>query len=234
MKNFLKAFFLVSVMARLAASWLISPMAIAAEATNAPSGSSLGEFKIITERNIFNANRRPGSTRKVEVREEKPPKIEAFSLVGTMHDEEAHSAFAFFDGTEPHYCAVLKPGETIGGHKLLEIVPDSVKLGTTNDTQIDLPMGMQMRRQAEGSWQLIVGTAASSSSSASREPSLSSEGSARRDRRSLSDSRRERGSSSSSGGIGAAARPDAGSANAGSTDDILRRLMEKREQELKK
>jgi hypothetical protein len=137
----------------------------------------LASFKVVSERNIFNTNRRPRSGPPLK----KPVKIESFSLRGTLQDEAANTAYAFFGGSESRYNAVCKLGETIAGYKVLEIQPDSVKL-ETNEMRIDLPIGMQMRRQDEGAWQVIVGVAASSAGESHSPPSPSSDRFSRGDR----------------------------------------------------
>lgn len=237
-------------------------------------------FKIIAERNIFNPNRRPGLS-------QRPPRVvrtEAFSLVGTLLDEET-GTFAFFDGTGSQYKKVLEPGEEIAGYKVCDVAADSVKL-EADDLKIELPMGMQMRRQEEEKWQLVLGTAVSAPSSSPAAASLSSTSASNpsfgnRDRgsdfgrrdRGADPGRRSRGSdfgrrdrtadsgpreriSTSAGSIdagfevradvvadvgteaGAApeaeVKPDGGSGSGGAADDILKKLMQRREQESNK
>ena len=147
-----------------------------APATNSPPGAAASpsldfqSFKIIAERNIFNPNRRPGLS------SQRPPpravRTEAFSLVGTLLDEGGTGTFAFFDGSGSQYKKVLKIGEAIAGYKVCEIASDAVRL-EAEDTKIDLPMGMQMKRQEEEKWQLVLGAAASAPSGPSSSPSTS-------------------------------------------------------------
>lgn len=258
-------------LAVLGAVSLWSPAAAGAAATptNAGSPLSLEAFKIITQRNIFDQNRRPGAgPRPVRV-ERRAPRIEAFSLVGTLLHEEG--IYAFFDGSGSDYRKVCKPGEMIAGYKVAEVTIDSCKLVATNETIVELPLGMQMRRQDEEQWQVVVGTAASSSSASDsssggrerspefggreRGPSSSFNGGrdrsspgGRRDRSSFSfNNRRERGPAST--GSSAAdsepaadlatdatpeAKPAAEQGSDAGADEVLKRLMQKREQELNK
>jgi hypothetical protein len=120
--------------------------------TNAPVASlnDLSSFKLITERNIFNtrrsaryvpSNREQNSTRRIN-------RGESFALVGTMHYDKG--PFAFFDGSRSDYRKVLKPDETIAGFKVAEILPSAVKL-TSSTNEIELPVGMQLRREDDNS-----------------------------------------------------------------------------------
>lgn len=136
---------------------------VAAQDTNAPVDSrSFAAFKLLHERNIFNQNRRPGV--KDTPRKETPraPRIDRFSLVGTLIHEQG--SFAFFDGSESSYQTVIKPDQTIGGCKVMEIAPESVKLQSGTNS-VELFMGMQMKREDEGAWQAVMSSTSSSASS---------------------------------------------------------------------
>lgn len=219
-----------------------------ADGTNSVSGQDFPAFKIISERNIFNPSRRPGfvqrETRKVS-------KTDSFSLVGTLLHEDG--IFAFFDGSDSAYKKVLKPGDAIGGCKVLEVSPDSVKL-ENGESQIDLTMGMQMRRQDEEKWQLVAGPAAASSfsssrsdrdSSFSRRPSSSGQGDRSfaplRRSRGGSAGRRTRGSSTNDVSdvedevdVKADEKVESDATTNSPVNDILKKMMEKREKELNK
>src|SRR5262245_38315845 len=52
-------------------------------------------FRIVSERNIFNANRSGGTVRSTSSR--RPVRVETFALVGTMAYEKG--VFAFFEGS---------------------------------------------------------------------------------------------------------------------------------------
>ena len=119
--------------------------------TNAPvsSRNDLSAFKLITDRNIFNTRR---SARYVPSNRENISRRinrgESFALVGTMHYDKG--PYAFFDGNRSDYRKVLKPDETIAGFKVAEISPSAVKL-TSSTNEIELPVGMQLRRDDENS-----------------------------------------------------------------------------------
>jgi hypothetical protein len=126
-----------------------SALPASAQGTNAtPRQQDFSAFKIITDRNIFNPRRYARAGR----RESRPTaRHETFTLVGTMTYEKG--PFAFFEGTSSDYHKVLKPAETIAGYTVTSIVPPIVKLAAgTNEVQ--LKVGMQMRREEEGEWQV--------------------------------------------------------------------------------
>ena len=129
----------------------------AAQTTNTPvapvsSRYDLSSFKLITERNIFNTRRSaryvPPSRDSTITRRQN--RSESFALVGTMRYDKG--PFAFFDGSRSDYRKVLKPNDSIGGFKVAEILPSAVKL-TSSTNEIELPVGMQLKREDEnGEW----------------------------------------------------------------------------------
>ena len=115
--------------------------------------AGLEAFRIISERNIFNPNRSSRS-RLASGRNDSPRTVrrERFALVGTMSYEKGN--FGFFDGSSDEYRKVAEPGQTIAGHRIVAIAPHSVTLASTNGAEIQLMVGMQMRREDDGDWQL--------------------------------------------------------------------------------
>lgn len=199
----------------------------AADADGAQAGISRDSFRLVSERNIFDPNRRSQADRIVRQAPEVPPKIESFSLVGALLSEVTGTN-AFFAGTDSRYNTVLSPGESIAGHTIVQLVPDSVTL-ETNENTINLSIGMQMKRIGEGSWQLIAGTANSSSQIQRRDPS--SGFGERRDRG--PDERRDpRSFTDNRSSVSPRPEPNGDSDSGDSPDDILKRLMERRRQEL--
>lgn len=139
--------------------------------TNSPSSAlDYPAFRLIVDRNIFDPNRAPRTSRPTA----QPKTTDAFTLVGTMSYEKG--VFAFFDGTSSDYKKALKPDETIAGYKVASISADSVKLA--HDTNIvDLAVGTQIRRRDDGAWEKSASSetysasASNNSSSASSPPS---------------------------------------------------------------
>ena len=101
-------------------------------------------FRVISERNIFDPNRRPRVASGPA-----PTVVDSFSLAGTM--DYAKGKFAVFDGTSPDYHKVLESGGRIAGYTVMEIGRDSVKLSAGTNT-LELRVGTQMRRDDNGHW----------------------------------------------------------------------------------
>lgn len=110
--------------------------------------------------------------------------------------------FAFFDGSSSEYKKVLKLTDTIAGYKVAEIEPDAVKL-VVGTNRLELKVGVQMRREDEGAW-LVTGQSGSYLASPTT-------------------------TSTNAVAATASAGPDAASSAAES--DIIKRLMQKRQQE---
>ena len=191
-----------------------APLAMEAQDANPPSRRDYSAFRIIAERNIFNPNRSSRSGRSAaRAASEGRVATPSFALVGTMCYEQGR--FAFFDGSSSDYRKALEPADSIAGYKIAAITPGHVKLESTNGQPIDLAVGMQMKKQDEGDWLLVAGTESSksvghsSASAGSLDPSLAA------------DNKTE-----------TAEATDADPA--GPADEVLKKLMQKREQELNK
>jgi hypothetical protein len=175
------------------------PWSAVAASNDASAGISFQDFKIITQRNIFDPNRRGGSGQPY-VRRVDPSRLaraDGFSLVGTLiYDREA---LAFFDGTDSRYRKVLKVDGDIANYKITEVTATFVKL-VANGNEVKLPVGMQMKKDGS-EWRLMDGIAAPlvTADSTARTPAVESE--------------------------------NTGDA---STDEIMKRLMQKRAKELNK
>ena len=179
----------------------------AQDTTNA-TGTDLSSFRLISERNIFNASRSGGRvSASREVR--KPERVDTLALVGTMDYDKG--TLAFFDGSSSDFRKALKAQATIAGYKITEITANSVKL-ESGEKKLELRVGTGLRREDEGEWKFTaaVTTLASSAGESSSGSSTSGRG----------DNRNGR---STSTGSPATASTDAA--------EILKRLMEKREKE---
>jgi len=142
----------------LAAALVCLPVESFAGDTNNASTVSLQSFKIITQRNIFDPNRRAGSgERGRRIDPNRLARAEGFSLVGTLIDKRGE--FAFFSGSDSKYKKVLKVAGTIADYKVTEVAPDHVQLETKGN-QIKMTVGMQMKKLDAGEWQLVDGTVA--------------------------------------------------------------------------
>jgi hypothetical protein len=125
----------------------------AAARTNAPSASDFSAFKILNQRNIFNTRRSASYTPSERKETRRAARSESFALVGTMNYDKG--LFAFFDGSSSSYKKVLKQEDTIAGFKVAHIETSQVKL-VAGTNEVELHMGMQMRREDEGEWHMSV------------------------------------------------------------------------------
>jgi len=140
----------------LPALLLAIPLPLFAQSASNTASLDYSSLNIIAQRNIFNPRRYP--TRPGYVPRERPAasrQAENFALLGTMVYEKG--PVAFFDGSNYSYRKATAPAETIGGFTVQEIQPDYVKLASGSN-QIELHVGMELRRDGEGQWR--VGQAA--------------------------------------------------------------------------
>lgn len=131
--------------------WMLAALAgsgsALAQPTNTVNPKDFEAFKIITDRNIFDVNRRPPVARGTP----RPPPaiVDTFALTGTMSYEGG--TFAVFDGSSSEYHKVLGSGGKIANYTLAEITHDFVKL-SSGTNELELKVGMQMRRSENGKW----------------------------------------------------------------------------------
>jgi hypothetical protein len=177
-----------------------------AQSTNDSGTTDYDSFQIIPQRNIFDPNRYPHTTHY----HHESRGVPTFSLAGTMSYRKG--MFAFFSGTSDDYQKILQQGGTIAGYTVAKITFDGVQLSLAGKT-IDMKVGAAMR--LEGSdWELNA-PGDWGASSATAETSSSSE--------------------STSATALTAAPTDASPAPSpdSAPNDILKRLMEQRQQQLK-
>jgi hypothetical protein len=120
-------------------------------AGESPSAPSIDEFKLITERNIFNPNRSARRSRENQTRTERAPRTESLALLGTLSYEKGE--FAVFGGSEPSFRKVLKASDEVAGFKIESVSAKSVEL-QKNGEKIALAVGMQLERRGDGEWKL--------------------------------------------------------------------------------
>ena len=119
-------------------------------APSAPARAEFLNFKIIPERNIFDASRSPGGA-KSAAPERTPSRVDQLTLYGTMAYEKG--PYAFFDSSNREFQAVLETGKTIAGLTIKEITGSTVIL-ESGDQALHLHVGMHLRRENGGAWQL--------------------------------------------------------------------------------
>ncbi len=138
------------------------------------NSSALAAYRIIGERNIFNPNRGPRtSAATVDAPPPKIVKVDTASLVGTLI--HGSGMIAFFDGSSDLFRKAVKPSDTFGGCKVIAVAPDSVWL-EMDGKEVEVKVGMQIRRQDQGEWQLIGKPVMASQSGSSGDGSGKSSG----------------------------------------------------------
>ncbi len=234
------------VAALLLIGCLIPSTLAAAQASNAPADPrNFSTFQLILDRNIFNPNRRPPPPPGARIEPPRTARVERFTLVGTLISETG--SFAFFDGSESRYQTALKPSERLGDLQVEFITPDRVCLRSPSN-HFELTMDLQMQRAEGGAWQLAaLAPAPESDRTPTRPPdrpsfSIPAPGafpsipaaadafrrSSRRDRGGESDSQ----PSLTAPSPAAEAAPPSSASSGASEDEVLKRLMEKRQQEI--
>lgn len=179
--------------------------------TAASSANDFSAFRVISERNIFNPNR---TRRSAQPEPERPrqPVVETFSLVGILsHDDRL---VAFFDGSSSRYRKACKPEDTIAGYKLLAIGPNEVTL-EADGKSVSLAVGNQLRREDEGPWQAAGAFSVSGESGRFTETTTGGAG------------------VTADAAPGGSTPETSGASSGGDINDVLRRLREKRAQEMK-
>jgi len=192
----------------------------AAQPEKSSPGMDYESFRIVTERNIFDPNRSGRSGRGSHSRKGSSKRVpgEFFALLGTLSYEKG--SFAFFDGSSSQYRSVLETSNNIAGYTIAAITASHVRLELTNGQAIELPVGMQMNKQDQGDWTLV----------ARAEPTASSGR--------LSASADKPGADGPEAPVASEEEPEKVEKTApslsGAADGVLKRLMQKREQELTK
>lgn len=122
-----------------------TPASAASAAPGAPA-SGLEAFDILMTRNIFDPNR-VGRTRAAP--EEKPPRVEEISLVGTLEYEKGR--IAFFDSPDAAFRKTLRAGESVADFRVQRIDQDGVEL-LRGESAFALKVTQQLRRPEGGDW----------------------------------------------------------------------------------
>ena len=184
----------------------IAGLAPAGHGADDPHG--MDAYKIILERNIFNASRQaqpaPGQRPRVEIR---PDRI---TLLGVLVDGK--NSAAFFDGSRSEYTRAVRMGEEIADYRVVAIGTDKVKLAD-GEKEIEIRVAGRMEKLGDNPWILAEGRSESSDGPREERSSATapSEGS-------KSDSAISTGNSES-------ASPE-------SSSDLVKRLMERRRREM--
>jgi len=182
-----------------------------AQSNSIPGDTDYSSFsRFITDRNIFDPNRFPHEVRSTRPRiRQRSNSAPAFTLVGTMSYDKG--VFAFFSGNNDDLKKILTLSGSIVGYSVTEITPAGVKLQGADKKEIALKIGDQMRQENNG-WQLMAQGDAPAGSGVAEDSAA--------------------GSGNGSSGTATDASSGAPSASLGN-NDVLKRLMQLREQENK-
>ena len=164
----------------------------------------------VSERNIFDPDRQPrtrGESRPI------PKTVVAVAadapemgLVGVMTFQKG--TFAFFDGNAAEYRKTLQVQALIAGHTVTAITPQSVTLSESNGPPVLLKVGQRLRKDAEGVWKLAAGGSGEAFT-------------------------RSGGSAGTGSGTASSSPSTTTTEDPPGSDEILKRLLKKREQEMK-
>ncbi len=185
---------------------LVNGLFAGAQSNGVPGPTAYSSFsRFITERNIFDPSRYAHNAARPYQSSRTIHSTPTFTLVGTMSYEKG--MFAFFDGNNSDLRKVLfqSDSNSIAGYTVVEITLAGVKMQTADKKQtVQMKIGEMMRLEGK-EWQPAG-------------------------RRELAASTAESAASAVEG-----SSPDAGAApaSAGEPNDILKKLMQQREQELK-
>jgi hypothetical protein len=176
-----------------------------AQITGSPGDTDYSTFsQFITQRNIFDPNRYPHEARSTPAqRHFHSSSAPSFTLVGTM--TYAKGIFAFFNGNNDEFKKVLPLNGTIAGYSITDITVSSATLRGADKKDLTVRIGDQLRQENNG-WELVApgDSVTSPATSENNNPAASPDGS----------------------------QTAAPSASLGS-NDVLKRLMQLREQENK-
>jgi hypothetical protein len=145
---------LLLLLATLGVIRAAEPAKPAAASTEAPASApvltpaaSLDAFRLIIDRNIFNANR----TGRRERSEAPAPRLDTITLVGTMDYEKGE--FAFFDGSDADSRKALRVGQSIAQFTVTKITNEGVEL-ERGGKPLKMAVRQQLRRSEGGDWSL--------------------------------------------------------------------------------
>lgn len=185
----------------------------AAQSNNVPGPTDYAAFsRFVSERNIFDPNRVPRNsqnTQRTNIRQTRTNRsAPSFTLVGTMSYEKG--MFAFFSGNNSELCKVLYQSDSnsIAGFTVAKITLAAVQLQSTDKKQtVEMKIGDAMRQEGSA-WQPAGQGELSAVTSTNESETLAAADAAGGD----------------------ANTPPASAAE---SSDILKRLMQQREKELK-
>ncbi|MEN9732095.1 MAG: hypothetical protein RLZ45_90 [Verrucomicrobiota bacterium] len=174
--------------------------------TNAPTSTAApSDFRSlatwVSERNIFDPSRQPRIPGAPPRPPSRPRTVEDPSFTLVGVLKAQKGPIAFFDSGTAEYRKAIPLNGTIAGYTVMDITPARIRLSISNQPPLELRVGSRMRQDADAGWQLAEASSVAATSGSSSTPSTGSAGGT------------------------------AGSTGNAAEDEILKRLMKKREQE---
>jgi hypothetical protein len=129
----------------------ITSLPAAVPSTNSTLSGDFSSFKVIAEKNIFNQSRYARTSSRSEPREvRRTAPSDSLQLTGVLSYEKGD--LAFFEGTRSEYQRVARLGDKLAGFSITLIGPSGVVLSTTTN-KVTLPVGKQLRRH-DDEWEV--------------------------------------------------------------------------------
>ena len=181
-----------------------------------PVPGSLQNFDILHINNIFDPNRKPYQPDRERQEPEPEPQIDAFTVIGLM--AYADRQIAVLSGSSSEYSGAFKLNDQIDNLKLISL-SDKAVLFAEGEATFNVDIGTSLRRVDGGAWKESSERVRTGSKSSSSRSQYSSRGTTRSDENkdSAKDSEDKEEESDSS---------------ADSEAELLRKMMERRRQEI--
>jgi len=181
-----------------------------------PVPGSLQDFDILHKRNIFDSTRKPYRTPRKRQDTKPEPQIDAFTVIGLM--AYADRQIAVLSGSSSEYNGVFKRNDQIDNLKLISLSDKAVSFAK-GETTFSVDIGTSLRRVDGGDWKESSERVRTASRSGSSGSQYSSRGTTRRDEN--KDSAKE-----------SEDKADESDGSEDSEAETLRKLMERRQQEV--
>ena len=181
-----------------------------------PVPGSLQDFDILHINNIFDPNRKPYQPDRKRQEPEPEPQIDAFTVIGLM--AYADRQIAVLSGSSSEYSGVFKLNDQINNLKLISLSDKAVSFAEGEAT-FNVDIGTSLRRVDGGAWKKSSERVNADSESRSSRSQYSSRGTTRREGN--EDSAKD-----------AEDKEDESDDSEDSEAELIRKMMERRRQEV--
>ena len=181
-----------------------------------PVPGSLQNFDILHINNIFDPNRKPYQPDRERQEPEPEPQIDAFTVIGLM--AYADRQIAVLSGSSSEYSGAFKLNDQIDNLKLISL-SDKAVLFSEGEATFNVDIGTSLRRVDGGAWKESSERVRTVSKSSSSRSQYSSRGTTR------SDENKDTAKDSED-------KEDEPDSSADSEAELLRKMMERRRQEV--